>query len=279
MAARHHVDARRHHGRGVDQGRDGRRALHRVREPGVERDLGALAGRAQEQAQGRERDRRAAELEHPRRVREQPPVVQAPAQRRERQHAEQEAVIADPVDDERLLPRRRRGGTLVPEADEQVGAQAHTLPAHEHEQEVVRQHQRQHREREQVEIEEEAADRRVVRHVPGRVDVDEEPHAGHDQRHDGRQRIELEGDVGREVPDLEPGVDGVDQDPVVGGECGQLEHGAHREREGEPHARAGEPPDAAAAEPVAEEQVEPHRRERQRRDHPQVDRDRHAPSP
>ena len=56
--ARHHVDAGRHHGRGVDQRRDRRRARHRVGQPDVERDLRRLAARADEQQQaGPEGDR------------------------------------------------------------------------------------------------------------------------------------------------------------------------------------------------------------------------------
>ncbi len=45
--ARHQVDARRHHRRRVDQGRDRRRALHGVGQPDVQRELAALADRAQ----------------------------------------------------------------------------------------------------------------------------------------------------------------------------------------------------------------------------------------
>ena len=41
--ARHQVNAGDDHRRGVDQRGDGRRALHRVRQPDVERELGRLA--------------------------------------------------------------------------------------------------------------------------------------------------------------------------------------------------------------------------------------------
>ena len=47
--ARDQVDARGDHRRGVDQRGDRRRALHGVREPGVQRDLGGLRERADEQ--------------------------------------------------------------------------------------------------------------------------------------------------------------------------------------------------------------------------------------
>ena len=51
------VDAGVDHRRGVDQGRDRGRALHRVRQPDVERELGALAHGAGEDEQGDEPDR------------------------------------------------------------------------------------------------------------------------------------------------------------------------------------------------------------------------------
>ena len=45
------VDAGRDHRRRVDQGRDRGRALHRVRQPGVERELRRLGERADQQQQ------------------------------------------------------------------------------------------------------------------------------------------------------------------------------------------------------------------------------------
>ena len=53
--ARHHVDAGRHHGGGVDQRRDRRGAGHGVGQPDVKRDLRRLAGGADEQEQRRPR--------------------------------------------------------------------------------------------------------------------------------------------------------------------------------------------------------------------------------
>ena len=47
--AAHHEHAGGDHGRGVDQGADRGRALHRVGKPGVKADLGGLAHRADEQ--------------------------------------------------------------------------------------------------------------------------------------------------------------------------------------------------------------------------------------
>ena len=47
----HQVDAGGHHRRRVDQGRDGRGAFHRIGQPDVQRELGALADAAAEDAQ------------------------------------------------------------------------------------------------------------------------------------------------------------------------------------------------------------------------------------
>ena len=62
VAARDHVDAGRDHRRRVDERRDGRRAGHRVRKPDVERNLGALAARPDEQAQAHRRQEPAGRV-------------------------------------------------------------------------------------------------------------------------------------------------------------------------------------------------------------------------
>ena len=54
--ARHQVDTRCHHGRGVDQRRYRRGALHRVRQPYVQGELGRFADSAAEHKDGDKRD-------------------------------------------------------------------------------------------------------------------------------------------------------------------------------------------------------------------------------
>ena len=70
--------------------------------------------------------------------------------------AEDEAEVADAVDQEGLQVGEDRRRPLVPEADQQVGHQAHRLPAEEQLQEVVAHHEHQHREGEQRDVGEEA---------------------------------------------------------------------------------------------------------------------------
>ena len=76
VAARHEVDARRHHGGGVDQRRDGRGSLHRIGEPRVEGDLGRLAGAAEEEEQRDRRDEPSAGGERDGRAGEHVPEVE-----------------------------------------------------------------------------------------------------------------------------------------------------------------------------------------------------------
>ena len=60
-AAGDHVHAGRDHRRGVDQRADGRGAFHRVGQPDVQRELGALAARAEHQQQANRRGQPAAD--------------------------------------------------------------------------------------------------------------------------------------------------------------------------------------------------------------------------
>ncbi len=93
----------------------------------------------------------------------------------------------------------------VPEADQQVAAEADALPAEVEEQQVVGQHQHQHRGDEEVHVGEEAAVAVVVAHVLGRVEVDEKADEGDDQHHQTRQRIEVEADLRLEAGHGDPG--------------------------------------------------------------------------
>ena len=113
------------------------------------------------------------------------------AERVERQdHAQDEAGVADAVDDERLLARVGRALLLEPEADQQVRAEPDAFPAHEHQREVAAQHQQQHEEREEVQVGEVADAVLVVGHVAERVDVDQRAHARHHQHQQRRERVE-----------------------------------------------------------------------------------------
>src|ERR1700690_1886607 len=111
---------------------------------------GKLAGLARGPAEDQEADRRrhgepachrlGGEVSQDARLEDAPsPVVEEQRAGRvvKPDHAKQEAKVADPGRDERLLRGRRRGRLVEPEADQQVRGQPHQLPAHEEEQEAV----------------------------------------------------------------------------------------------------------------------------------------------
>src|SRR5437870_1225346 len=83
--------------------------------------------------------------------------------------------VTDPVRDERLLAGIGRALLFVPIADQQIRAETHALPAHEHDQEVVAQDEHEHEKAEQVQIAEEARDAaaRLVGDVGRRVNVNQ----------------------------------------------------------------------------------------------------------
>ena len=90
--------------------------------------------------------------------------------RPDQEHAQGEAEIADAIDQERLLAGRGRRGLLVPEADQQVAAQADRFPEHVQQHEVARRDQHGHREDEQADVGEEPPVARIAVHVADRVD-------------------------------------------------------------------------------------------------------------
>ena len=200
------VDACRHHRRGVDQGGDGRGAFHRVGEPDVEEDLGRLAEGADREEEGDDLDDPGAGdgvaagvdalLDHL----EEGSQFERPEGDEDGHDAEDEAEVADAVDDEGLL----RGGdgllALVEVADQQVRAEAHALPAEEGQEEVVAHDQACHREDEEVEGGEEAAVAKahVVAHVLRGVEGDDRCEPGDEEHPEERERVDVEGEVGDE---------------------------------------------------------------------------------
>jgi hypothetical protein len=150
---RYQIDACRHHRRGVDQRAHRRRAFHRVRQPDVQRELRGLAHRAAEDQDHRRGD---DELVGMQRRRVQLDEVERARRHEEQQDADHEAEVAQARGDEGFERGGRRIGAVVPEADQQVRAEAHQLPADEDDQEVRRQYEDQHREREDAQFDKEA---------------------------------------------------------------------------------------------------------------------------
>ena len=154
MHARDQVDAGGHHRRGVDQRGDRRRALHRVREPRVQRDLGGLGERADEQQQTAGDDVRRVVREHVMGGIERRGEVDAAGVAEDEERPEHEADVAEHVDHERLQARARGRRAPVPERDQQVRGGADERPADDQQHEVPGEHEQEHREHEVVEVRE-----------------------------------------------------------------------------------------------------------------------------
>ena len=128
----------------MDQGGHGRRAGHRIRQPGLQRELCRLADRTAEQQQGDRGDLRAAEHKVLPRQQNRLLNVERAEVAIQPEEADRHQGIAHPGDDEGLARRRAIGRILVPEADQQVAAQADPFPAEEQEEQVVAQNEEQH---------------------------------------------------------------------------------------------------------------------------------------
>ena len=139
----------------------------------------------------------------------------------QREHPEDERVVTDAVDDERLLAGVVRRLLLEPEADQQIRAEADALPADEHHREVRAEHQHEHERGEQVQIGEVARELAVdlVVHVRGRVDVDQRADAGDDEDHHRRQRIDAERERDVQIARRDPGVERLLDRPARRRQC------------------------------------------------------------
>ena len=239
--ARHHEDAGGHHGGRVDQCRNRRRAFHGIRQPGVQRELRRLAHGTDEQADGRHGHDLPAGTRHGlvgQRVdlAKEFGVVQRAGIGQQQADTQDEAEVTHAVDQERLHVGEDRRRTLVPEADQQVGHQAHCFPAKEQLHEVVAHHQHQHGEGEQRDVGEEAVVARITLHVANGVDVHHQGHRGHHHHHHGGQAVDHEADFHLQAADGQPVV----QRLVVAGAVQHLHQHHHGQHAGHQHAANGQ---------------------------------------
>ena len=216
--AHEQVDAGRDHRRRVDERGDGRRALHRIGKPGVQRDLRRLRDRAAEEPErdevhGRRRQRRRRRSKTP--ANSSVPVSQMSRTRPSANVASPIAFITNA-----FLAAATASGSLVPEPDEEVGREADEAPADEQQEEVPRLHEHEHREDEERHVREVAALLVVAGHVAHRVPDDQPADAGDDEHHHARERVEQDLEVDLEVAGGEPGVRGRDL-LAVGRVCAQ----------------------------------------------------------
>ena len=224
-----------------------------VGQPDVEGQLGGLSHRPGEQQQ---RHHGGRPVRQPVRGAEDVAEIERPEPVPDEDDPDEETRVPDPGGDEGLLGGVGGDLPFEPEPDQQIGAEAHALPAHVEQQVVVGQDQDQHEEDEQVHVSEEAAVAGIVPHVVDGVDVDQRPHPGHGKGHDRRQRIDPERHAHVEVA----GGDPVEQRGMGPGisQADRLrrqirEHG-HGHAEGCGHRRRPQPPRGRALPPPAGEQ-------------------------
>ncbi len=117
MRARDEIDARGHHGRGVDERAHRRRAFHRVGQPCLQGQLRRFRHRADEQPDADPGERGRARA---RRVAEHVLIRDAAEVRVHQEDGDHDADVADDVHDERFARREHRDAALVVKADEQV---------------------------------------------------------------------------------------------------------------------------------------------------------------
>src|ERR1700674_1021492 len=120
--------------------------------------------------------------------------------------AQDHADVADDVHDECFPSRENRRAARVPEADQEVRAQADQPPADDQEHEVPGQDQQQHREDEDVHVGEEAGVAGVVfvSHVADGVSDDQPADAGDDKAHEDREVVDQQVEGHNERAALDP---------------------------------------------------------------------------
>ena len=153
-----------------------------------------------------------------------------------------------------FLPARALSGSSNQKPISRYDARPDAFPADEQHEQRPAEHQQQHEEQEQVEVREVARVARVVLHVADRVDVDQRADAGDDQRHHGRQPVEVERDLERAAADVGPRVGDLDQRRAAAGrQVEEAFHGGDEGQDGQPAADHGH---ERLAEAVAGEAVD-----------------------
>ena len=206
--ARHHVHAGGNHGRRVNQRADRRGAFHRVRQPDVQRNLRGLANGANKEQQtdsGQNACGAKGFDRHPSGLLKNRDEIHGMKSPEQEQNADGESQVADARGDKSFLAGADRGLLQEPETDQQVAAQAHAFPAHEHQHHVRGQHQRQHEKYEQVQVGKETVVAVFMRHVAGGINVHQQADESDHEQHDHGELIDLQREVNFENSRGNPG--------------------------------------------------------------------------
>src|SRR5207249_5040761 len=125
--------------------------------------------------------------------------IQGSERLEQQEHTQHESEVADAIDDERFLPRIRSRFPQEIKSDEQVTGEPHAFPPNEQQHVIRRQHQDEHEKHEQVEVGKEAVVAAFMRHVSGRVNVNEPTDSGHHQHHHDRELVHLQIETSAEI--------------------------------------------------------------------------------
>ncbi len=123
----------------------------------------------------------------------------------EQSDAQRETDVADAGDDKGLLAGVGSGLLAKVETDQQVRAETHAFPPHEHQGVVGGGDQQQHHEEEKVEVGKETVVAAFVLHVTHRVEMNQEGDDGHRHGHHQGQAVIVESKVGAESARFNPG--------------------------------------------------------------------------
>jgi len=80
------------------------------------------------------------------------PDIVFPQTGEKEEHTQNETEVPHPVDDKSLLPRIGSRILFKPKTDQQIRAEANTLPSDEHQQEIIGQDEIDHHEDEEIEV-------------------------------------------------------------------------------------------------------------------------------
>ncbi len=270
------------HRRRVEQRRDRCRAGHRVGQPGVQRELAALADAGDEQGDGGPQQEALAAVTRQRPGRDaadaEPghaevllgPGVGAPIEHR---RADEQADVADAHGEERLEGRPGVGFFLPPVADEHERAQAHDLPAEDQLDHALGEDHHEHPGGEQRDGGEEVRVAAIAAHVLERVDLHEQGDEGDDEQGHHAEAVDVlaDGQLDAGVLPPRPRTDHRFDERLAGfvaalDPLDRRAHGEHRRRGHRGDAELGALPRQAFAE--QDDQCEGHARDH--RDQPGV---------
>src|SRR5256886_2623978 len=165
----------------MDQRADGRGALHRIREPGVQRELRGLPDGPAEQEEGDQGEQLGVQQADPWGDLIEPERAELVP---DDEDGDEEEDVSHTGHKERLLRGSRRFRLVVPKSDQQIRAEAHDLPENQELQEVVRAYSAEHPRREQTHLGVVARLALLLVHVSERINKNQETEERHEDKQD-----------------------------------------------------------------------------------------------